>query len=299
MALQTLADINREYMLDKVTIKPAILPVEQNAYLNYQEYTPISLEKSIKRAIESGLMPTEKVFLGNKDSDSIIQKNTPRQLESLENLIIKNAAGLKRNNLPGQLERPENIKIQQATGSKKKPRVANIISDVVFYLAIVVTLLATVFAGDTNTTPKLILGYSYYTVLTSSMQDVIPKGSFILVHKTDPEKLLVGDDITYMLDESTSVTHRIVGIHENYEESGARGFVTKGVNNTSPDERMVFAKDVVGKVVFSIAGLGAMILYLRANIHLVFIIFVLFIILSFCIRGVFSKKLLHNLKDSG
>jgi len=133
------------------------------------------------------------------------------------------------------------------------------------------------------------MGYSYFTVLTSSMKDEIPKGSFILVRQTDPRKLGVGDNITFMKDAKTSVTHKIINVYENHENSGGRGFQTKGVNNFEPDKDIVYAKNVVGKVALVLPAAGTAILALRENIYIVFIIFGLCTLLSFLLRILFAK----------
>ncbi|MCL1981988.1 MAG: signal peptidase I [Clostridiales bacterium] len=169
---------------------------------------------------------------------------------------------------------------------KKKTGALAAASDALFYVAILVILITALFSSGGSGAPKMLMGYSYFTVLTSSMQDEIPKGSFILVHKTEADTLKIGDNITYMRDQSTSVTHQIIGIQENYKDSGERGFITKGVNNENPDSDIVFAGNVVGKVVVSLPGVGAAVSYMRSNIYIVFILFGLFVILSFCIRGI-------------
>jgi len=136
----------------------------------------------------------------------------------------------------------------------------------------------------------MIMGYSYFTVLTPSMQGEIPKGSFILVKQTDPQGLKVGDNVTYMQNASATITHKIVDIYEDYGDSGARGFQTQGVNNPSPDKEIVYAKNIVGKVMFSLPRAGAVISYLGTHIYIVFIIFGLCILPPLLLRGLFVKQ---------
>jgi len=176
---------------------------------------------------------------------------------------------------------------EERSNSNKRGTIT-IISDILFYLAIVLILFSAMTAGSGGA-PKVIMGYSYFSVLSASMQDEIPKGSFILVKQTDPQDLSKGDNITYMRDRSMSVTHKIINIYENYQNSGATGFQTKGINNANPDEDIVYESNVVGKVILVVPVLGVAISYLAENIYIVFIIFGLCLILSFCIRGVFEK----------
>jgi signal peptidase len=185
--------------------------------------------------------------------------------------------------------RPRLPRLPKIWNKSKDSGPAAIISSALFYLAILILLLTTVLAGGDSGAPKMILGYSYFTVLTSSMQDEIPQGSFILVRRVEARDLQAGDNITYMRDAATSVTHKIVQVYENYDNSGMRGFQTQGVNNEHPDNDIVSASNVLGKVVMVLPAVGATIMNLRANIQLVFIVFGLFVILSFCIRWLSAR----------
>jgi len=155
------------------------------------------------------------------------------------------------------------------TESKKKRNIFGFVSDALFYLTIMTIMVVILNFGAKDGAPKIFMGYSYFTVLTQSMQDEIPAGSFILVKKTEPQKLQTGDNITFMRDANTTVTHKIINVYENYNDSGLTGFQTKGTNNEDPDKEIVYEGNIVGKVVFSVPKAGAMISYLRSNIFLV------------------------------
>jgi signal peptidase len=174
--------------------------------------------------------------------------------------------------------------------SKKNHALFAAISDILFYLAIFTVMLSILISGENEGEPRMFMGYSYFTVLTFSMQDEIPQGSFILVRRKEAGELKTGDNITYMRDVNTAVTHKIIDIYDNYENSGAKGFQTKGVNNVNPDKDIVYESNVVGKVVFVLPGAGAAMSYLRENIYIAFIGFGLFIVLSFLIRRLFVMK---------
>jgi len=185
--------------------------------------------------------------------------------------------------------RPEPAAADAVKKPKKKRKNAFLIlSDVIFYAA-VVFILFTIATSSQNGSPRMFWGYSYFTVLTSSMQSEIPKGSFILVKQVEPGELKVGDDITYIRSDNNTVTHKIINIYTNYADSGELGFQTQGVNNALPDENVVYAQNVVGKVVYSVPRLGAFITNLRANIFYVFLVFGLMILMSFVLRKIFSK----------
>ena len=181
--------------------------------------------------------------------------------------------------------------------AKKSAGAFSVVSNIIFYLAIALILVTVLTSGTEYGSPRTIFGYSYFTVMSGSMQDEIPKGAFILVKNIDPMKLNIGDTITYMRDRTTSVTHKIVDIYENYNGIGERGFRTQGVNNSNPDSDVVFDENIVGKVILSLPGVGAMLLYLASNVYIVFIIFGLCVIISFCLRGVFVKPIKKKLQE--
>jgi signal peptidase len=97
-------------------------------------------------------------------------------------------------------------------------------------------------------------GYSWFHVVSSSMQKEIPKGSIVFVKKTDPQKIKAGDVITYQMNNGSTVTHAVVEI---IDSGGFRGFRTKGTSNKEPDPEIVSAEKVIGVVSFHIAGIGA------------------------------------------
>ena len=225
---------------------------------------------------------------------SLQELNSEFQLETQKVTAAKPLPVETITNLPKILVEPK-PKTQKVSNTPKKHKgVFGIISDILFYLVILMILLAIITSGPKQEEPKTFMGYSYFTVLTTSMQDELPKGSFIVVKHTDPKDLKIGDNITFMRDSTTSVTHKIIGIYENYEDSGMRAFQTKGVNNDDPDKEIVYEKDIVGKVVFHIPGMGATIFFISEKIYIVFIIFGLCVIVSLLIRTSFSNKKRKN-----
>jgi signal peptidase len=161
-------------------------------------------------------------------------------------------------------------------------------STVLFYLVLIAAVLATlVFTNSRGGAPRDIFGYSYFTVLTTSMQSVLPKGS-IVVTKNIPEKeIQIGDDITFFKDENVTVTHRVIEIRENYLD-GKRGFVTKGVDNRDPDTDIVTAQNIVGVVKLSVPKLGAVLSLVKENLLLTAVMFGLIVLISVCAKIFFT-----------
>ena len=166
--------------------------------------------------------------------------------------------------------------------------------DILFFIAIAVLVLISGTFLNNKGTPFSIMGYSYFTVLSSSMENELPKGSFVLVKEVDENQLKVRDNITFMKTPTTTVTHQIIAIFDNYNETGMKAFETKGVNNLYPDEEIVYSKNVIGKVVFMIPKAGAFLLYFEKNIYPIIISLAFMVVLSMSLQGHLAKKAREN-----
>ena len=101
-----------------------------------------------------------------------------------------------------------------------------------------------------------VLGYQIFTVLSGSMEPMYHTGSVIYVEEVDYRTLQIGDPITYMISETTTVTHQIVAIEQDPNDPSVVWFRTKGLANDSEDINPVHYRNVIGRVVFSIPYLG-------------------------------------------
>ena len=101
-----------------------------------------------------------------------------------------------------------------------------------------------------------LVGLQVFTVLSGSMEPTYHTGSLIYVKKVDATKLSEGTVITFMLDEDTLATHRIVGVVPDEEDPSVIRYRTKGDANESEDGGLVHYKNVVGTPVFTIPKLG-------------------------------------------
>jgi len=134
---------------------------------------------------------------------------------------------------------------------KKVKQVWNIITSVLIGL---VVLLAFALWG------VRIFGLEGLVVQSGSMEPAYPVGSLVYVKETDPSGLEVGDVITFRSAGEVLCTHRIA---EVLEENGSRCFITKGDNNDAADSNPVLPRNLVGKVVWMIPGLGYFAAYIQ------------------------------------
>lgn len=234
-------------------------------------------------------------------------------IEEVENLIEKNKALMEKSKsldsenftddgfeiigMPSVIEEcpPSNTSKEDSVAKEpdyeeKKNHAGAILADILFYVSIAVLVFAAFAYGADKSQVKTFFGYSYMNVLTTSMQSEIPQNSFILVKNVDPAEIEIDDDITYMTNQSQTVTHRVIDIFENYNDMGMRGFVTQGIENPNPDEEVVYAENVVGVVKVVVPELGAGLTYISENFLYLIIFFVIFIILAFCLRVLFRKE---------
>lgn len=141
-----------------------------------------------------------------------------------------------------------------------------LVGDGLYYLALALFVLGVfLLRGAGGGAPVRVLGFSAMRVLTTSMGEALPQGALIITQEVDPDKLAIGDDITYLVDEDVTVTHRIVAITEDYADSGRRAFTTQGTENSEPDSRPVPAQNVVGKVIFRSLALGNALAFVREH----------------------------------
>ena len=106
-------------------------------------------------------------------------------------------------------------------------------------------------------------GIRTFTVLSGSMEPIYHVGSLIYVKKVDPAAIRPGQVITFMLDENTVATHRVVEVVPDDEDPTVIRFCTKGDANDAVDGGLVHYKNVIGTPVFTIPYLGYLVSYIQ------------------------------------
>lgn len=101
-----------------------------------------------------------------------------------------------------------------------------------------------------------LVGVRTFTVLSGSMEPTYHVGSLIYVKKVDPTTIRPGQVITFMLDENTVATHRVVEVVPDEDDPSTLRFRTKGDANDAEDGSLVHYKNVIGTPVFTIPKLG-------------------------------------------
>lgn len=138
--------------------------------------------------------------------------------------------------------------------NKTVKKVWNIITTVFVAIAVVLALLLV---------GARIFGLQVFNVLSGSMEPNYSVGSLIYVKDVDPFELKKGDVITFMMDEDTVATHRIVEVVPDENDSNVVRFKTKGDANKAEDGPLVHYKNVIGSPVFEIPKLGYVANYIQ------------------------------------
>ena len=108
-----------------------------------------------------------------------------------------------------------------------------------------------------------VIGLQVFTVLSGSMGPTYHTGSLIYVKEVDASRLEAGQVITFLLDEDTIATHRIVEVVPDADNPQVIRFRTKGDANDVEDGSLVHCKNVIGTPVFTILYMGYVANYIQ------------------------------------
>ena len=123
------------------------------------------------------------------------------------------------------------------------------------------------------------------------MEPEYPVGALIYVQKVDYKTIESGDVITFMVDQDTVATHRVVEVVPDQNDPTVLRYKTKGDANAVEDGSLVHYKNVIGSPIFSIPGLGYFANFVQKPPGLFFAIAgVAVLILIMFIPDLFSKK---------
>ncbi|MBO4501655.1 MAG: signal peptidase I [Clostridia bacterium] len=131
----------------------------------------------------------------------------------------------------------------------KKKRVWKIVSTVLTVLILLVIVWMVICRAMNK--PMFIFGRAAVWIVSESMEDEIPRNSYILVESVTADEVKVGredgDVIMFKSDDPTLKggynTHRIVGVNPDGT------FVSRGDNNSKDDDYAVKRENVVGRYV--------------------------------------------------
>ncbi|MGN7257177.1 signal peptidase I [Arthrobacter sp. SAFR-023] len=117
-------------------------------------------------------------------------------------------------------------------------------------------MLIALFAAVVLIVIPLATGSQTYTILTKSMVQKFPPGTFMVMKPAPFDELKYGDVITFQLYSGRPdvETHRIVGFGAT--QQGEKTLITKGDNNGANDPEPVRAIQVKGKLFYAVPYVG-------------------------------------------
>ena|GEM_PF-6073487 len=177
--------------------------------------------------------------------------------------------------------------------AQKKSGALSVIGNILFYGALVLMIVAAGAFALSDNPEKSIFGYRYYWVRSASMEPDLPVGSMMIVEMIPPEEVEIGDDITFSVSSGGGedyVTHRVVDIIEGASGSAGPQFVTRGINNPQNDPNPRPPESVIGRVIWDVPHVGTVMAALQANLIIVVVLLVLFVVLSFFIRRALESR---------
>ena len=143
------------------------------------------------------------------------------------------------------------MKIMRELSPKAKNMLETVGNFIFSFITALVVIVAVAFVA------VKLLGWNMFSIDSGSMEPLYPVDALVVVQDTSPEKIEVGDVITYVLNkDGVLVTHRVVGV-----DPSDRTFTTKGDANNSEDPPVLW-DNVVGKVLLGIPFIGKPMRYL-------------------------------------
>lgn len=156
---------------------------------------------------------------------------------------------------------------------------------VMIWLAIVILVTPFVAYGLSSFVPQ----YDSFIVTSGSMEPEIQTGSLLFTVRTSPEKISVGDTITFQ-EDGAYTTHKV--IDKNSSSTGST-FRTQGIANSSPDPGKLTEDQIVGKKLFSLPFLGYFIVWTGTTTGLILLVLIPGVVLIV----IEARKITRELSD--
>lgn len=178
-------------------------------------------------------------------------------------------------------------------------KVLKILANVLFALLMifVAAMLYFILQSKASGGAPMIVGQYALVVRSGSMSPQFDMGSVVLVKPIGAEEIKTGDIITFQGFGGSRelTTHRVVSIGKS---SGGLEFTTKGDANRVSDPDPVQAKNVLGRVSFSIPLLGYFVNFSQTKYGLFFLIVIpgVLLVLSEC-RSLYTAFALSRKKE--
>ena len=181
----------------------------------------------------------------------------------------------------------------EATKEKKRRIVRRVLS-VTWWIALILlaVLMVSIFVAKIRGEVPRVFGYSVLNIVTGSMEDEIPSGSYILVKNVDPEDIKRDDIICFYSSDPAIYgmpnTHRVVE-DPIVTDSGIE-FVTRGDANAKNDDYTAKGDNLIGVYVKTMDGLTRFSGFLSGRAMPIIIISLLTLTVAMTVYAAFVVK---------
>lgn len=145
-------------------------------------------------------------------------------------------------------------------------------------LVLLAMLLTSIFSAKMRGEVPKVFGYSIMNIVSGSMEEQIPQGSYILIKDTDPSDIKINDVICFYSDDPTIKgypnTHRVVK-EPTVNPDGSIEFVTKGDANPKADDYTAKGDRLIGRYVRTLDGFGSFVSWISGR-GMLFVMIALF-----------------------
>lgn len=161
--------------------------------------------------------------------------------------------------------------------SKNTNRNPRLLRTIILILIVVTiyNMLIVLITSILNKSGKDVFGYKAYIITANSMKPNISAGDIIIIKQVEEQDLKTDDIITYKTDSKT-ITHRIIDII--VDENNTKSYITKGDNNNLEDKEHVSYSQIEGKKILRIPLLGKVAILLQDEIYIVLTIIIILLI---------------------
>ena len=181
---------------------------------------------------------------------------------------------------------------EQVEKVSKGKLVLGVILNVIFYFSLIGAILFLSLLGLYSPTgaPRELLRHSIMRVETEGMGQALPVNTLIVTKRVDPIALQLGDTVTFIRFNETTITHQIYEIYENYQNLGTRGFRLIGAASAEPDNEIHQERNFIGRVILSNYPFGRFMMYVHHHVLLVMIFVVSVLLTLFLLKRKFAPR---------
>ena len=191
-------------------------------------------------------------------------------------------------------KKTKKVNKQEYSDSKLSISIKKTVLKLFYVLIGIISIYQVIFIASTTITGKNyieVFGVSIITIDNNLMQPSIKKNTLVILKNTgDNEYFAKGEIIGYTINDNIRV-NRIINIINN---NGNIYYITKSDMNFHEDIEPIQRKDVKGRILFEIPGIGFLVKIAESKVTTIFII--IFLIIKFNYNKYVYKRNIVRLK---